>query len=60
MATVAPHLLRSTCNNVTNIILLFIAGFHEAVGDVLALSVATPRHLQKIGLLGKIESDHGN
>lgn len=26
-------------------------GFHEAVGDVLALSVATPKHLQKIGLL---------
>lgn len=26
-------------------------GFHEAVGDVLALSVATPKHLQRIGLL---------
>lgn len=26
-------------------------GFHEAVGDTIALSVATPTHLQKIGLL---------
>lgn len=26
-------------------------GFHEAIGDVMALSVATPKHLQKIGLL---------
>lgn len=26
-------------------------GFHEAVGDVLALSVSTPKHLQTIGLL---------
>ncbi|XP_034098216.1 angiotensin-converting enzyme isoform X3 [Drosophila albomicans] len=26
-------------------------GFHEAVGDVLSLSVSTPRHLEKIGLL---------
>ena len=26
-------------------------GFHEAVGDVLSLSVATPKHLEKIGLL---------
>ncbi|KAK5650646.1 hypothetical protein RI129_001675 [Pyrocoelia pectoralis] len=26
-------------------------GFHEAVGDTIALSVATPKHLKKIGLL---------
>ena len=26
-------------------------GFHEAVGDVLSLSVSTPKHLEKIGLL---------
>ncbi|GAB0092396.1 Angiotensin-converting enzyme [Sergentomyia squamirostris] len=26
-------------------------GFHEAVGDLIALSVSTPTHLQKIGLL---------
>ncbi|XP_058820825.1 angiotensin-converting enzyme-like [Topomyia yanbarensis] len=26
-------------------------GFHEAVGDVLSLSVSTPKHLERIGLL---------
>lgn len=26
-------------------------GFHEAVGDTIALSVATPKHLEKVGLL---------
>jgi len=26
-------------------------GFHEAVGDLIALSVSTPQHLQKIGYL---------
>ncbi|KAK4008639.1 hypothetical protein OUZ56_013772 [Daphnia magna] len=26
-------------------------GFHEAIGDVMALSVATPKHLSKIGLI---------
>lgn len=30
-------------------------GFHEAVGDTIALSVATPKHLQKIGLLKNYE-----
>ncbi|XP_054707050.1 angiotensin-converting enzyme-like [Uloborus diversus] len=33
-------------------------GFHEAVGDVLALSVATPNHLKKIGLLKEVFEDH--
>ncbi|XP_071521484.1 angiotensin-converting enzyme-like [Panulirus ornatus] len=32
-------------------------GFHEAVGDVLALSVATPKHLEQIGLLDHVEDD---
>ncbi|KAF2357889.1 Peptidase M2 peptidyl-dipeptidase A [Trinorchestia longiramus] len=32
-------------------------GFHEAVGDVLALSVSTPRHLKNIGLLDEIVID---
>lgn len=32
-------------------------GFHEAIGDVLALSVATPSHLQSIGLLDKVENN---
>ncbi|XP_076066990.1 angiotensin-converting enzyme-like [Oratosquilla oratoria] len=33
------------------------SGFHEAVGDVLALSVATPKHLHKIGLLEEVFDD---
>ncbi|XP_078581220.1 angiotensin-converting enzyme-like [Branchiostoma floridae x Branchiostoma japonicum] len=32
-------------------------GFHEAVGDVLALSVATPKHLNQIGLLDEVAED---
>ncbi|KAM4622364.1 angiotensin-converting enzyme [Discoglossus pictus] len=32
-------------------------GFHEAIGDVLSLSVSTPGHLQKIGLLGSVTND---
>lgn len=27
------------------------SGFHEAVGDVLSLSVSSPKHLQNVGLL---------
>jgi hypothetical protein len=30
-------------------------GFHEAIGDTLALSVSTPKHLQAIGLLTDYE-----
>lgn len=33
-------------------------GFHEAVGDSLALSVLTPKHLQKLGLLQNLNYDH--
>ncbi|XP_059145136.1 angiotensin-converting enzyme-like [Physella acuta] len=32
-------------------------GFHEATGDVMALSVQTPEHLNKIGLLDKVPTD---
>uniref|UniRef100_P12821-2 Isoform Somatic-2 of Angiotensin-converting enzyme n=1 Tax=Homo sapiens TaxID=9606 RepID=P12821-2 len=32
-------------------------GFHEAIGDVLALSVSTPEHLHKIGLLDRVTND---
>jgi len=32
-------------------------GFHEAIGDTLALSVNTPEHLQAIGLLIDFEDD---
>lgn len=28
-------------------------GFHEAIGDTISLSVSTPKHLNKIGLLPK-------
>ena len=35
------------------------AGFHEAIGDVLALSVSTPEHLMEIGLLPDFEDDPG-
>ena len=34
-------------------------GFHEAVGDVLALSVSTPTHLETIGLLDEAVDDPG-
>lgn len=33
-------------------------GFHEAIGDVLSLSVSTPGHLQKIGLLENVMEDN--
>lgn len=32
-------------------------GFHEAVGDVLSLSVSTPRHMERMGLLKKVMLD---
>ncbi|XP_035222390.1 uncharacterized protein LOC118195242 [Stegodyphus dumicola] len=32
-------------------------GFHEAIGDVLALSVSTPKHLKSIGLLKEVADD---
>ncbi|KAG8179605.1 hypothetical protein JTE90_025770 [Oedothorax gibbosus] len=32
-------------------------GFHEAVGDTIALSVATPEHLKKVNLLDEVEED---
>nr|XP_022901638.1 angiotensin-converting enzyme-like [Onthophagus taurus] len=32
-------------------------GFHEAIGDTIALSVSTPKHLQEIGLLKDYEDD---
>ncbi|GAU88090.1 hypothetical protein RvY_00850-2 [Ramazzottius varieornatus] len=32
-------------------------GFHEAVGDTLALSVSTPGHLEKLGLLKNYNSN---
>jgi len=35
-------------------------GFHEAVGDTIALSVATPKHLHRIGLLDEVHKDQKN
>lgn len=34
-------------------------GFHEAIGDVMSLSVSTPSHLKKIGLLSSATEDAG-
>lgn len=32
-------------------------GFHEAIGDAIGLSVASPRHLQTLGLVQKSVDD---
>uniref|UniRef100_K7FAQ8 Angiotensin-converting enzyme n=1 Tax=Pelodiscus sinensis TaxID=13735 RepID=K7FAQ8_PELSI len=32
-------------------------GFHEAIGDVMALSVSTPKHLHSINLLDQVEDN---
>ncbi len=34
-------------------------GFHEAVGDLMSLSVDTTTHLQKLGLLKNYTDDEG-
>jgi peptidyl-dipeptidase A len=34
-------------------------GFHEALGDLMALSVMTPSHLYKINLLDEYVEDEG-
>lgn len=34
-------------------------GFHEAIGDLMTLSVMTPSHLHKIGLLEELVVDDG-
>lgn len=34
------------------------SGFHEAIGDTISLSVATPRHLKAVGLLDNTWEDH--
>ena len=35
---------------------MIIIGFHEAIGDTMALAVQTPKHLQSIGLLKNISN----
>ncbi|KAB7494923.1 Angiotensin-converting enzyme [Armadillidium nasatum] len=42
-----PHIFRRGAN----------PGFHEAIGDVLDLSVSTPKHLHKVGLLETYDID---
>jgi peptidyl-dipeptidase A len=34
-------------------------GFHEALGELMTLSVMTPGHLKKIGLIAEFEEDEG-
>lgn len=34
-------------------------GFHEAIGDVMALSVSTPKHLHSINLLDQVTDNTG-
>ncbi|CAG0888979.1 unnamed protein product [Cyprideis torosa] len=42
-----PHVFRDGAN----------PGFHEALGDTLALAVATPKHMAKLGLLEDITDE---
>lgn len=42
------YLTKSVFNNS---FLLYISGFHEAVGDTIALSVSSPKHLRRVGLI---------
>lgn len=45
-----PFLLRNGANE----------GFHEAVGEIMSLSAATPKHLKSIGLLpSNFHEDNG-
>lgn len=44
-----PYIFRDSAN----------PGFHEAVGDTISLSVSTPQHLVKIGLLKEYSHDEG-
>lgn len=36
---------------------MFVLGFHEAIGEAVALSVSSPRHLQTLGLVQKSIND---
>jgi hypothetical protein len=38
----------------TNCCTSFYLGFHEALGDLLALAVTTPEHLNSVGLLPEV------
>ena len=43
--------MKYVLNASINYLLNIFVGFHEAIGDTLALSVQTPKHLKEIGLL---------
>lgn len=45
--------IRSTSN------ISIYLGFHEALSDAVILSISTPRHLHRIGLLNNITDDYG-
>ena len=45
---IPPH-THNTC--------IILIGFHEAIGDTMALAVVTPKHLEKIGLLEKGQTE---
>lgn len=34
-------------------------GFHEAIGELMSMSVATTKHLHSVGLLEALEDDPG-
>ena len=38
---------------------LSFVGFHEAIGDVMELSVSTPSHLNKIGFFPEFNHNAG-
>lgn len=38
---------------------IYCLGFHEALSDAVILSISTPRHLHRIGLLNNITDDYG-
>ena len=47
-------------NNLTTIIRAGAnGGFHEAIGELISMSVATTKHLKAIGLLESDENDPG-
>lgn len=41
----------------SDIFVIYFLAFHEAIGDAIALSAATPKHLQTLGLIQKSVDD---
>lgn len=47
-----PIYVRISCYHYFKVSLCcFCSGFHEAVGDTIALSVSSPKHLRRVGLV---------